>query len=122
MTNKTSAQAPKQTFFNAFSTPFGSCRGSCNCGKTYYNEDSGWDLNENELKELKKENAISLDCSIGFVEFEGLTYVYNCDCWHARATMIQNFIDGHAAQIASYLNAEAKRLRMEADSFPTVGV
>ena len=112
---------PKKTFYDAFKVPVGSCRGTCNCGKVYYNSNGGWDFDENEIEQLKLMGATDLDYSIGFIEFEGLTYIYDCECWHERAVKIQSFIDGHSHQIAAYINGEAKAIYEAAKMAPTVG-
>lgn len=113
---------PKQTFFDAFKLPVGSCRGVCNCGKTYYNSNGGWGFDDTEIEQLKVMGAIDLDYSVGFIELEGRTYIYDCECWHERAIQIQSFIDGHNHQIANYLNGEAKAIKEAANIAPTVGI
>lgn len=58
------------------------------------------------------------ECS--FITFEGVMYVIECKCWHARAERIMKFLDSHAQQIARYLNLEKERKTEEAARMPEV--
>lgn len=113
----------QDSFVRAFHTMHGGCRETCECGKTYYNPTGGWDWEEGELDELDKDpNAISVDCSVTSIRFEGKEYVEFCDCWHERAERIMGFIDSHNIQIAEYLNMERMRKLFEAEiNNPSVG-
>jgi len=110
-----------ENFETAFHDNSGHCSLMCACGKTYYNEDGGWDWQEGELEKLHNDkNAINVDCSVGGVQFEGAEYANVCDCWHKRAEKIIKFIDAHAYSIAEYLTLEKKRKQLIADSSPIV--
>jgi len=110
-----------ESFEIAFSDGVGSCRSMCACGKVFYNPDPFWEWEEGELEELINDpDAIQLDYSVGYVSFEGRTFVNACDCWHERAKQIKEFIDRHSVKIARYLNEEKKRKTIEARQSPTV--
>lgn len=104
---------PKSTFFHAFSPPVGCYHAFCACGLEFV---SGNEPGANEAGKT----AIHVDHSLGYIEFEGVTYVYNCKCWHERAIRIQSFIDSHFSQIADYMNGEIKRLKEEASKLPSI--
>lgn len=110
-----------ESFKEAFHTGVGSCRGQCECGVQFYNSDGGYDFNEGELEELEKmSDSRDIDCSVAFVDFEGIEYVYQCDCWEERAMKIMQFIDDHSHGIAQYLRLEKERMQSEANNMPTV--
>lgn len=116
----------RESFMNAFDMHTGGCSGRCECGRLFFDdsEDGGWDWNDGEREELqakaKAGEATALDYGVGYVQFEGRQYAWDCDCWHQRAAVLIGFIDGHAREIAEYLNAEKKRLQAIADRAPKV--
>ena len=106
-----------QNFKEAFSPPIGSCAARCNCGRDFYNPDSSWDFDEGELERLESDpEATALEYSVGYIEFEGSQYVWDCDCWHDRAKKIIAFIDAHAKSIVEYLKLEKNRKLKEANA------
>lgn len=112
-----------RSFEDAFDSHVGSCRGQCACGREFWCSDlnSGFDWEEGEVEELMKNpNATGLEYSVGYVEFEGGTFVIDCDCWRQRADRIRKFIDAHSYEIADYLMNEKRRRAEEADRAPTV--
>ena len=110
-----------KNFELAFDSRTGSCARQCECGKQFYNPDPSWDFEEDELESYKKDPAaISLNCSVGGISFEGAEYVYECDCWKERADKVMKFIDGHAYEIAEYLILEKKRRTSDAEASPVV--
>lgn len=96
-------------FEKAFSLRGGGIRRTCDCGKEYYEIDSTYHLEEGELEELEKNNAIGLDYNIYDIEFEGRQFVDSCDCWHDRALQIMSFLDGHRHNIVDYFKMEKER-------------
>ena len=110
-----------KNFKQAFDSGGGSCARQCECGKQFYNPDPSWDFEEGELEGYEKDNnTIALDYSVGCVEFEGRSYVYDCVCWHDRAKTIITFLDGHAYEIAEYLSLVKKQKTREAENSPVV--
>lgn len=110
-----------ESFETAFNEKVGSCNAVCACGRTFYNHPGGWDWEDGELERLEKdESATCLQWSVGFVRFEGETYVIDCDCWHKRAKRMMAFIDSHGHQIAEYLRIEKERKLKEANEMPEV--
>ena len=106
-----------QNFKEAFSPPIGSCSAQCACGRQFYNSDGHWDFEEGELEGLESDpKATALEYSVGYIEFEGTTYIWDCDCWHDRAKKIIAFIDAHAGAIVEYLKLEKKRKLKEANA------
>lgn len=111
-----------ESFKEAFHTGMGGCRRECDCGVQFYNSDGGWDWEERELERLEADKTSrDIDCSVAEVEFEGKSFVYQCDCWHERAEKLMEFIDGHSHGIAEYLTLEKLRMQAEVDNMPTVG-
>lgn len=107
----------RDIFEEAFSDSVGTYMASCACGKTYYNPDSTWSWEDGELERLEADpKAIAIDHAVGYVTFEGVTYINACDCWHERAERIMAFLDEHASEIATYLNEERARRIREAES------
>ncbi len=110
-----------ESFKEAFYTGMGSCRGQCECGVQFYNSDGGYNFDEGELEELEKiPDSRDIDCSVAFVEFEGIEYVYQCDCWEKKAMQIMQFIDDHSHGIAEYLALEKVRMQAQVDNMPTM--
>lgn len=93
----------------------------CPCGKRFYNSNGSWTWEEGELEELQEDNdAIDLEWPVGYVEFEGVQYVVDCDCWKKRAEQVMNFLDGHRQQIIDYFKLEKERILKEANDIPDV--
>ncbi len=111
-----------ESFQEAFHTGTGSCRGECECKNIFYNSDGGWDWEDGELEALEADPmATDIDCTVSFVEFQGIEYVYHCECWHRQAEKIMEFLDKHSHGIANYLTKEKQRVQAEADHMPEVG-
>lgn len=109
------------SFENAFDTHCGSSRATCACGRRFYNNDGGWDWEEGELEKLEADStATNLEWSIGYVEFEGVTFVVDCECWKKRAQKIMEFLDGHRREICEYFKLEKQRALKEANDLPDV--
>jgi hypothetical protein len=118
-----SDQQLREQFEKAFSDHVGSCRGSCFCGRVFYNSDGGWTFEDEELEGLAANTkATDLPYTVGFLTFEGATYIDACDCWWPRAKKIAQFILMHAAGIAEFLSLERERLQLVATHAPTVRV
>ncbi len=110
-----------ESFKEAFHTGYGGARRECECGITFYNSCGGWDWEEEELDTLGADKgARDIDCTVSEVEFEGKSYVYQCDCWHKRAEQIMKFIDNHSHGIAQYLRLEKLRAQQNWEHMPTV--
>lgn len=109
-----------ESFEEAFHDRCGGCRATCACGQEFYNADNGWTWEAGELEKLADSRAKSLPHAVGYITFEGTTYVVDCECWKARAKIISKFISGHDTQIADYLKAEKKRKVAEAERAPVV--
>ena len=114
----------RENFEEAFSDHAGTCRLTCDCGKTYFDDyNTGYSWDEGELEKLKAGVeiwSIPTDGSIGGVDFEGRHYAQCCTCWHPRAEKVMGFLDSHARQIADYLTREKQRKQAEADSSPII--
>lgn len=110
----------QEMFERAFSPGIGSCVGTCECGRQFYDSYGSYSWEENEIEELQKAGAESLAYSVSYVEFEGKTYCSNCDCWHNRADKIINFIESHGHGIAGYLTLVKERKTKLAELSPTV--
>lgn len=110
------------SFERAFDARVCGCRAACRCGRVFWdNYNSGYDWYEDELKALiSNPLATPVAYAVGYVEFEGSSYVLDCDCWRDRALRIRGFLDGHAEQIAEYLSLEKRRLEVAAARAPEV--
>lgn len=109
------------SFKEAFSTDHASSRGLCDCGREYYNSTGAWDWHDGELKKLQADTrAEDLNCSIGFIEFTGRTFVVQCTCWHDRANLLMRFMDTPGHNIATYLRCEKIRKLEEARRMPEI--
>lgn len=112
-----------ENFESAFTENTSGCRRVCQCGKEYWDaHNDGWTWDEGEIESLKKDpNAVALPHSVETVRFESRKYVADCTCWHARAEVIIEFVNGHAAQIARFLTLEKERKQKIAEESPVVG-
>lgn len=110
-----------RNFERGFSPRHAGCRGSCQCGRVFYNPNGGWDWECGELEELEANaNATALDYSVEFVYLEGKEYAADCECWHARATRLIVWLQHHADEIAEFLRLEKRRKEIEAARSPVV--
>ena len=111
-----------ESFERAFDSRVSGCRRDCACGREFYdNYNSGYDWDEGELEALAKNpNATPLGYAVSSIEFEGTSYVFDCDCWRPRARRIIHFLMNHNVEIADFLRNEQKRLAHLAKHFPTV--
>lgn len=112
-----------ESFEKAFDDRVGSCRGDCACGKVYFDDSvhGGWDWEEGELDKLRANpKAVAIAEGVGFLTFEGRTFVFQCDCWRERALKVGAWILAHADSIATFLSEEKKRRERAAAHFPTV--
>lgn len=113
----------KDTFERAFSVGGSSASATCNCGRTFYNSDGGWDWEDGELEGLVEDkDATDIGYGVGLIEVQGRTYAVDCNCWHSVCSMVELFIDRHAHQIAEYLKLEKKRKIEEAEKSATVDI
>jgi hypothetical protein len=109
-----------ETFEQSFRDNLSGCRASCVCGREFYNPGGGWDWSEGELEALAAQKATASEYAIGYVTFEGKTYVDHCDCWHERAKRIGNFVLDHREKIAEFLNKDRERLLKRAERMAEV--
>jgi len=109
-----------ESFREAFSPHASSCRVDCECGTIYfdsYSRDISWEPGELEFLE---NNAVAQDHSIGWVQFEGKQYAYDCRCWHARAAQIIRFLGEHGHGISRFFKLEKERQVKAANELPTM--
>lgn len=111
----------QENFERAFSGGYSGCTRQCHCGKSFYDAVNQWDFEEGEIERLQSTGAIPLDHSVGSVSFEGRDYVDGCHCWHGRASVIIQFLDSHAQEIARFLTLEKEQRTIEAEQSPVVG-
>lgn len=114
--------AALETFEKAFSSRISSARSTCDCGREFYDTyNTGYDWEPGELDRLARDpKATGVPYAVGSLEFEGRTFVYDCDCWKQRAMRIIGFLRGHDREIAEFLSAEKKRKQAEADRSPVI--
>jgi len=112
-----------KTFIEAFRANHSGFIGDCNCGRTYYNPESCWDYDDNEIAHYKEDsNCTELLHSVQYVEFDRREYVIDCDCWHDKVNRFMSVIDEHDRQIAIYLNKERERKIFEAEQVQIVNI
>jgi len=98
----------------------GRCRGTCACGRVFYNaHDDTIDWELDEWEELEK-TGTGLPYSIGVFSLQGKDYIEDCDCWHEHARQFMQLIDDHAYGIVSYLREEKARKQRLADDSPVL--
>jgi hypothetical protein len=111
-----------ESFEEAFRGRVSGCVRDCECGRTFwdgYNSGYSWEAGEVERLEADPK-ATRLGYGVEIIEFEGRSYVSDCDCWHQRAIRIIAFLRGHDEAIADFLTAEKERKMRAADRSPTV--
>lgn len=90
-------------FERAFSDHTAGCRRTCNCGRTFFDGAQTYDWDDGELEALRANpTARELQYAPGDMSFEGRVFVNACDCWHARATLMAEWIDHHGHQISDW--------------------
>jgi hypothetical protein len=110
-----------KAFERAFSTRTSGARRECPCGRIFYNPNGGWDWDDGELESLgKNAQATGLDYAVGEIDFEGVGFCIDCECWHERALRMLNWIVAHDEAIAEFLSEEKKRKTREANRSPVV--
>ena len=109
-------------FQHAFSTGGSGCRQLCGCGRNFYdNSENHWDWEEGEFESLEQDpESTAVDGAVATIEFEGTQYVFDCDCWHERASRIIGFILGHDEAIAKFLNTRRDVAMVAAKMNPKV--
>lgn len=111
----------RELFERAFSAGAASCRVDCPCGKIYWDETQTGVYEEGELAELESDlNAVAVDYSIQYVEFNGRQYSASCDCWVPVAKQIASFLIEHDSKVAKYLNGRKKKAVEDANGLPEV--
>lgn len=105
-------------FEEAFSDDSASCRGFCQCGKGFYNTDGGWDWEDGEIDEMKKNGYVEIPYAIKTIYFEGKEYIDSCDCWQDRATALISFIQSHGHSIVDFLSLVKDYKVSEAQALP----
>lgn len=107
-------------FEDAFSSGFGSCRGKCHCGRTYFdNVNSGISWDEGEFEELERLSAqepnkcVPAQGAVSFIAVDGKTFVWGCECQGWKP--YEAFIVRHGRQIAAFLRARQAALAKQVD-------
>jgi hypothetical protein len=112
-----------KSFEDAFRDRVSSCRAQCRCGRSFYNPAEGeWDWEDGEIEALIAAKATPVEWAVGYITFEGVTYVLDCECWKERAKKVAAFLSWHDEQIAAFLSNEKKRKIAEANRAPTIEV
>ena len=98
---------------SAFRQDVSSRDGVCHCGRKFMNSDGGWDWDDGEFDNMRKDGFEDIPYAIGWILLEGKGYIDSCNCWHKRAKIIGRFLLTHRDGIASFLNSE-RELRLAA--------
>jgi hypothetical protein len=118
---KTSQHVAFESFERAFATSHSGCRRSCPCGREFYNPSGGWTWEEGELAELEANpKATAVEHSVGTINFDGVEFALDCDCWHERAVRVIRALVHYDEQIAEFLTLERARKQYEAERAPVV--
>jgi len=113
-----------ETFITAFRAGHSGCRGTCDCGREFFNPDVFvWDFDEGEIDALREDDStVELNYAVQYIKFMNREYVIDCNCWRAKGTEVMNFIDHHGPQIAKYLNTERERKIHEAEQVEIIKI
>lgn len=107
------------SFERAFASGCGGVVRTCDCGRTYFDEDSESDFDTGEYAQLCAKADAAPDLyirrsgTIETLEVDCRQFVIGCDC--GGAARYEIFIRGHAVQIKRYLERYADQLRTWAD-------
>ncbi len=107
----------------AFGTRDAGYRGTCNCGKEFFDDgDNGWDWEDGELEGLRANKAaVGLYYAVEQIEVQGRFYCKDCDCWLEMAERLLGFLRGHQSEIGKWYRLEKKRLERAAADVPVIG-
>lgn len=110
----------RENFEKAFRAGFGSIRMKCDCGVTYYcGEEPGFGGGELEKVDADVK-AIELPHQPSGIKVGDGWYVMDCDCWHAQAEQIVEFLESNGKAICNFYRLEKERKQREADNAPVV--
>jgi len=109
-----------ENFEEAFKTSGAGCFRQCHCGRGFYNAGGGWDWEPGELEALENSDATNVEWSVGTILVLDIEYVLDCDCWHAKAAQMIEWLDRSATAIVRYLKLEKQRKQREADESPVL--
>jgi hypothetical protein len=108
-------------FERAFSGGTSGCRRICECGKTFYHNDSReWGWEDGELETLRASDAIALGYAPGSVLIHGAEYCNACSCWHDKARKIMSWLIEYRRETSLFYELESNRLRELAESMPVI--
>lgn len=109
-------------FEQAFSMHISGCVADCECGRVFWDSyNDGYDWNEGERETLAEDkNATAVPHGVERIMLEGQIYCMDCDCWHARATRIEEWLRNHQRAIAEWFKLEKKRLQSDLSEVPEI--
>lgn len=106
-------------FSDVFSLGISGCRGTCHCGREFfdnYNTGITWEDGEldrlHQLAREKPDRYFPCEGSVSFIEIDGLQFVWGCKC--GGAARYERFLIKNGTRIAKYLCERAKQLEAEA--------
>ena len=93
----------------------------CNCGRVYWDTyNTGYDWEPGEEDRLRANpKAIGVRHSVERIALEGRIYCMDCDCWHARADRIIEWLRNHQTCIGEWFRLERESLLRRAAEVPT---
>jgi len=110
-----------ELFERAFSGRTSGCRRTCECGKTFYHNDShDWGWEDGELERLRASDATPLGYAPSSVVIHGVEYCDACTCWHDKARKIMSWLMEYRREVSLFYDLESKRLREISESIPII--
>ncbi len=109
-------------FENAFSMHISGFVAECECGRVFWDSyNDGYDVPEGQREALEEDkNATAVRHGVERIVLEGKIYCMDCNCWHARAERIEEWLRHHQRAIGEWFRLEKKRLQEAADEVPNV--
>ena len=109
-------------FEEAFSMHISGFVADCECGRVFWDScNDGYDLNDGEREALEEDqNATAVPHGVERIALEGNIYCMDCNCWHARAERIEEWLRHHRREIAEWFQLEKKRLQSAAAEVPEI--
>lgn len=92
----------------------------CSCGKTFYNWDPPYGMDDEDLDYYRSMGAEPVGHDIAELRFNGKVYAAPCSCWHKEAERYMGWLDHYREQVAKYLNTVRADQLLHAQQMPVV--
>ena len=111
-----------EQFERSFSMHVAGFVADCECGRVFWDSvNTGYDVSDEERDALDEDpKATAVPHGVERIVLEGKIYCMDCNCWHARAERIEEWLREHKQSIAEWFRLEKKRLQSEAAAVPEI--